>query len=190
MELDHIVPRAERGSDDIDNAIPLCFECHAEVHAYNDAHPRGRKFRPDELRAHRDQWIAICKTNPSALIAAPLNNDVGPLQALLDELEFNMAVVPVDKRLIGCSFMTEQFVRATAAGAIAILDDRLKTAVLDAYVAIGTANRYIDACFRDLHGYSRPADVDDAHAQMRIAEEMARAAYQLLLKFMRSEATS
>lgn len=190
MELDHIVPRSEGGSDDIGNAIPLCFECHAEVHAYNDAHPRGRKFRPDELRAHRDQWIAICTNNPSALISAPLNNDVGPLQALLDELEFNVAVVPVDKQLIGCPFMTDQFIRATSAGAISILNDRLKAAVLDAYVAIGTANRYIEACFRDLRGYSRPADVDAAHAQMRIAEEKARSAHLALLTFMRSDTAS
>jgi 5-methylcytosine-specific restriction endonuclease McrA len=31
MELDHIIPREQNGSDTIDNAIPLCFECHAEV---------------------------------------------------------------------------------------------------------------------------------------------------------------
>src|SRR5580765_7384825 len=53
IELDHMLPRAQGGPDDIDNAIPLCFECHAEVHAYNDKHPRGRKFKPSELRLHK-----------------------------------------------------------------------------------------------------------------------------------------
>jgi hypothetical protein len=46
MELDHIEPRAEDGSDDIDNAIPVCFECHTGIHLYNNDHPHGRKYRP------------------------------------------------------------------------------------------------------------------------------------------------
>src|SRR5436190_20262496 len=70
MELDHMIPRAEGGRDDIANAIPLCFDCHAEVHAYNDKHPRGRKFQPEELRKHREQWLEICRAHPEALVAA------------------------------------------------------------------------------------------------------------------------
>ncbi len=50
IEMDHIVPSAADGPSDVANAIPVCFECHAEIHSYNDQHPRGRKFRPDELR--------------------------------------------------------------------------------------------------------------------------------------------
>jgi 5-methylcytosine-specific restriction endonuclease McrA len=30
IETDHMIPEGEGGSNDIDNAIPLCFECHAE----------------------------------------------------------------------------------------------------------------------------------------------------------------
>jgi hypothetical protein len=66
MELHHIEQRADGVQDDsIDNAIPLCFECHAEVQMYNDSHPRGRKFRPDELRAHKRQWLQLCKEQPA-----------------------------------------------------------------------------------------------------------------------------
>lgn len=36
METDHIIPDGQGGSNTIDNAIPLCFECHAKVHLYND----------------------------------------------------------------------------------------------------------------------------------------------------------
>ncbi len=39
IELDHIKPRADGGEDDIDNAIAVCFECHAEIYLYNDRHP-------------------------------------------------------------------------------------------------------------------------------------------------------
>jgi hypothetical protein len=56
MELHHIVQRADGGEDSHDNCIPLCFDCHAEVGAYNTRHPKGRKFTPRELRAHRDRW--------------------------------------------------------------------------------------------------------------------------------------
>ena len=32
-------------ADDIDNAIPLCFDCHGAVQHYNDEHPRGTKYK-------------------------------------------------------------------------------------------------------------------------------------------------
>lgn len=59
IEVHHIIPEPE-GSCDEDNGISLCFDCHAEVPAYNDNHPRGTKFTPAELRSHRDRmfkWI-------------------------------------------------------------------------------------------------------------------------------------
>jgi hypothetical protein len=55
IEAAHIVDEAAGGSNDEDNGIPLCFDCHQEVGSYNDRHPRGNKFRPEELRARRDQ---------------------------------------------------------------------------------------------------------------------------------------
>lgn len=39
----------------IDNAIPLCFDCHAAIGHYNDEHPRGKKYGPAELRSRREQ---------------------------------------------------------------------------------------------------------------------------------------
>src|SRR5580658_7485028 len=70
IEMDHMLPQAEGEDDKISNAIAVCFECHAEIHSYNDRHPRGRKFRPEELRKHKDQWLAICAERPSELLAA------------------------------------------------------------------------------------------------------------------------
>src|SRR5216684_5884754 len=92
IETDHMTQAADGGSDSIDNAIPVCFECHAEIHSYNDEHPRGRKFRPDELRQHRDQWLKLCVEKPEAMLSAAWDRDVGPLQALMDELDFNKVV--------------------------------------------------------------------------------------------------
>lgn len=61
MEIHHIDPD---GPNSEDNGIPLCFDCHAEVRAYDPKHPKGRKFTPSELRKHRDQWFALCSVPP------------------------------------------------------------------------------------------------------------------------------
>src|SRR5262249_24098476 len=93
-ELHHIEQRSESEDDSLENAIPLCFECHAEVQLYNDKHPRGRKFHPEELRSHKKQWLAICKEQPALAFssARASNEGVGPLQSLIDEMEYNLAV--------------------------------------------------------------------------------------------------
>ena len=58
MELHHIEPKGEGGNGSFDNCIPLCFDCHADVGAYNSKHPKGRKFTVTELKQHRDDWYA------------------------------------------------------------------------------------------------------------------------------------
>ena len=56
MEVHHITPQKDGGEDTFENAIPLCFDCHAEVGAYNTSHPKGVKFSKTELKRHRDNW--------------------------------------------------------------------------------------------------------------------------------------
>lgn len=56
IELHHIIQRADGGDDLFENCIPLCFDCHAEVRAYNPRHPKGRKYTEKELKDHRNQW--------------------------------------------------------------------------------------------------------------------------------------
>jgi len=51
IEVAHI----EKGRNDLDNAIPLCYDCHAETGRYSKEHPRGNRYRPQELRTRRDQ---------------------------------------------------------------------------------------------------------------------------------------
>ncbi|MBU4566275.1 MAG: HNH endonuclease [Desulfarculus sp.] len=55
IEVHHIVPEANGGSNRIENAIPLCFDCHGKVQNYNDYHPLGNKYKPEELKARREQ---------------------------------------------------------------------------------------------------------------------------------------
>lgn len=186
MELDHMIPSAENGTDDIENAIPLCFECHAEVHAYNDKHPRGRKFQPRELQEHKRQWLEICATQPQALIVAPLNHGVGPLQALVDELDYNIALAPDKYGPPLCPFMTEQFRHAISTGSIAILEDTLRAALLSAYAEMNRANHALEGAVHIEHRPYRDANTMEAHNVMRSAKVKATVAREALLSFVRS----
>lgn len=65
IELHHIVQAADGGEDTYENCIPLCFDCHADVKAYNPRHPKGRKYTEDELKAHRDRWYSSVSNSPA-----------------------------------------------------------------------------------------------------------------------------
>jgi hypothetical protein len=62
IEAAHIIDEAAGGSNEEDNGIPLCFDCHQEVGAYRDSHPKGNKFRPEELRQRRDAVYELVRT--------------------------------------------------------------------------------------------------------------------------------
>jgi hypothetical protein len=149
MELDHRVPKADGGPDTIDNAIPVCFECHAEIHAYNDRHPRGRKYRPGELKKHKEQWLQLCKTSAQFLASVPARTDVGPIQALVDELEFNGAVAAtsadVPRLYVSAHFAVTQFSRCMGDGVLSLLEPELKKELIGAYAVIARANTLVDA---------------------------------------------
>lgn len=58
MEVHHIKAEADGGTNTFENAIPLCFDCHAIVRQYDPRHPKGTKFTEKELVQHRDNWYA------------------------------------------------------------------------------------------------------------------------------------
>jgi hypothetical protein len=60
VNVHHIVPEADGGPNVLENAIALCFTCHAEAGHYNPRHPLGTKYSPEELRKHRDDWWEQC----------------------------------------------------------------------------------------------------------------------------------
>lgn len=189
VEVDHIEPRGEGGGDDIENALPVCFECHAEIHSYNDRHPRGRKFHPEELSRHKKQWIQACKDHPNIFTAPPPLSEVGPLQALIDELEFNAAVSRYDAEdNQGCLFLDVQFRRAVAEGAIALVRDDLKAKIINAYVAIGRANQFIKAVMmQEIDGNAWSRALQRATPSIRDAGPQITAARDALLKFLGRE---
>jgi len=189
MELDHMTPRAEGGPDTIENAIALCFECHAEIHSYNDAHPRGRKFHPEELLQHKKQWLELCKVEPALFQVGPFMASVGPLQSLIDELEFNIVVAGHNQQdQQGCLFLDEQFKKAIQDGAIAVLKTELKKAIIEAYRAVGQANQHIMAIMRHpVHSDPWAEAVNRASNSTAAARPLILKAHDALLGFLQDE---
>jgi len=63
IEVHHIVHQKADGTDDFDNAIPLCFDCHADMTSYDFKHPKGNKYSESELKRLRDNWYKKVKGN-------------------------------------------------------------------------------------------------------------------------------
>jgi hypothetical protein len=61
VQLHHIVPVEDGGTDDIDNAISLCPNCHDEVHTRYVPGRTTRTYTEDELKGHRQRTIEIVK---------------------------------------------------------------------------------------------------------------------------------
>ena len=63
LEVHHINPQHLGGLDTIENAIALCFDCHADAGHYFAGHPKGSKFSPTELSRHKEEWFKIVREN-------------------------------------------------------------------------------------------------------------------------------
>lgn len=63
MELHHIHQKADGGADTLDNCIPLCFDCHADMGKADPHHPKGKHYSEGELRKHRDNWFQKISQN-------------------------------------------------------------------------------------------------------------------------------
>lgn len=63
VEVHHIKQEALGGKNTYDNAIAVCFDCHADAGHYNPQHPRGTKFSPRELKKSKESWLKIVQQN-------------------------------------------------------------------------------------------------------------------------------
>ncbi|MCW4015919.1 MAG: HNH endonuclease [Candidatus Bathyarchaeota archaeon] len=52
IEVHHIDPKEDNIQD---NAIPVCYNCHAKLGRYIDSQPRGTKYKIQEIKKSRDQ---------------------------------------------------------------------------------------------------------------------------------------
>lgn len=190
METDHILPTAEGGEDSIDNAIPVCFDCHAEIHSYNNKHARGRKYLPAELKLHKEKWLEICDFHPELFVTARQKADVGPLHALIDELEFNFEVSKfyTTTKKLGALFADHQFRRAISEGAVAMLENGLKVSLNSAYAAISSANQLTLARInQDTQGTAMGIGDKEAREAVDRAGPAIQTALRELVSFLRPE---
>ena len=118
-----------------------------------------------------------------------MRSDVGPLNALVDELEFNAMVAQVkDTNLIGCNFQNSQFKKAVQLGSISILKDELKIAINQAYVFIGSVNQYIAAASNQIFRSNAWAqEINQAQKLIIDAEPHIHQAIEELLKYLGTE---
>ena len=89
IEVHHIKPRKQGGEDTLDNAIALCFNCHADAGHYFAGHPKGAKLSPQELIKHKSEWFKIVKENR---INAPLD---GVVELIIQNKDFKGSFKPI-----------------------------------------------------------------------------------------------
>ncbi len=74
IQVHHIIPKEDGGSDDIENAIPLCPNCHDKVHIKYSKGRTTRAYTPNELKLHRERtirsvqdgvWAQLRQANPT-----------------------------------------------------------------------------------------------------------------------------
>jgi 5-methylcytosine-specific restriction endonuclease McrA len=58
LEIHHIVPRAEGGTNDIANLLPLCHECHCAIHKMKEIH--GKKTYKERFENVLNQNVEFC----------------------------------------------------------------------------------------------------------------------------------
>ncbi len=185
METDHMKPAGKDGTDDIDNALPVCFECHAEIHCYNNDHARGRKFTETELRIHKEQWLKICENNPGIFSQPFQSSDAGPLNSLIDELEYNQQAA----MLWGSSLSVSQFDEALRRGAISLLEPELKDKINSAYTHINRLNQLFNAYSNEnykektLYG----SNSEEIRKETPEAQQAMKSARDSLLSFLQKD---
>lgn len=132
MHLHHIIPRADGGADEIDNAIPVCLDCHAEIESRGNM---GRQFTQAELREHKRRWLEICRDQPAVVIQSNrIASATGPIEAVLSELEYNSILLTGDDhRSDYAMLVVAQFDGAIAANALSSLDAILRERVYRTY---------------------------------------------------------
>ncbi len=86
VEVHHIIPQADDGTDDLDNAAPLCALCHD--------HFGGNPDKRKQIREMRDLWYELCETrfrdSPTLELAEAIEDVKGSQQeqaALLSSIK-------------------------------------------------------------------------------------------------------
>jgi hypothetical protein len=106
IEVAHI---DEKGESSQDNAIPVCYKCHADIGRYVDKHPRGNKYRMEELKKRRDQIYERYTSNLVPGILAVVHPAYGEKNFQLPLVGFSITPVgrfiPIKARIAARVFL-------------------------------------------------------------------------------------
>lgn len=85
IEAAHIIDEHAGGSNEEENGIPVCLDCHQEIGAYDPKHPKGNKFTPAELTARRDRIYNLVESGAiyAQIVAQQLRSTVSGDQVAL-----------------------------------------------------------------------------------------------------------
>ena len=115
IEIHHIKPPPEGGDNTVENAIPLCFNCHADMKSYDHKHPKGTKYSEQELRNHRERWYGLVSNNWGSGNQDRMEQDI-------DTFSFILTKIPIK----GSIYYLRGIVNSTGFyGGISIENDRL-----------------------------------------------------------------
>lgn len=108
IDVHHIKPKSEGGEDTVENAIPLCFDCHADMRTYDARHPVGNKYSESELKSRRN---ILYKNVTEGVIVEPRDNgrDIEVYNTLLKKLPWNGSIAFIrNHNFAGFSFQTDK----------------------------------------------------------------------------------
>ncbi|MCM2377834.1 HNH endonuclease [Pseudomonas marginalis] len=115
IEIHHVQPKASSGPNTYSNAIPLCFDCHADMRTYDSAHPKGTKYSEKELIGHRDAWYAKIKNTGGILELSTAATDRIVFSELTKVLPWNTGLSFMSaKKISGVPIEIESFEKLSA----------------------------------------------------------------------------
>ena len=107
ISLHHIVPEAKSHNNKLENAIPLCQDCHGAVGHYKASHPIGTKYSPNELRTRRDQIYERYTSRLVPPVLFRLTQALNPIPRVLPVVGFEISHLASDnpvKAFVSVSF--------------------------------------------------------------------------------------
>ena len=88
----HHIKQEGNDTGNIENAIPLCLNCHGEINRYNIEHPVGTDYKIKEIKARRDQiYEKYTRHLVPPLNYSPFQRDGDYTENHLDFVRFQIA---------------------------------------------------------------------------------------------------
>lgn len=148
IEVHHIKSLKEGGDNSFENAIGLCFDCHADAGHYFADHPKGSKLSPEELVKHKESWFKIVETHN----IQPPSEEV--VEILVKEDEFAPVFVREETRYIDKKSMYRVY-ELTGIDPMESIKERIKENTwnspyyIPGFDRIKTFDEYLDFISRD-----------------------------------------